>query len=194
MTSVRFRPQNNAPGEAAPGANAPGAWIIWSNILSQICSRSIKQICSRNIFKMHNVPGACSNQKMLLEHIELRILTQIIYTPGECSRDNVPGASAPRVQFWTKITQKPWDFRLTDSKDWHYARHKTNCLVSPDIWSFTPCLTPPGTMEALWEGHIWLRTLSLRLWEGQDTESIEEALVDLQMLMFALALIIWVSK
>ena len=29
------------PGPAAPGSNGPGLLIIWKNILSQICSRSI---------------------------------------------------------------------------------------------------------------------------------------------------------
>ena len=48
---------NYAPGAAAPGTAAPGALIIWGNILSSICSRSI--------FKMHNAPRAGIN--MLLE-------------------------------------------------------------------------------------------------------------------------------
>ena len=49
--------------------------------------------------KMHNTPGALYRyapggvyiQIMLLEHIELRILPQIIHAPGAA----VPGASAP---------------------------------------------------------------------------------------------------
>ena len=36
-----YAPGAVAPGAAAPGASAPGAWIIWGNILSSICSRSI---------------------------------------------------------------------------------------------------------------------------------------------------------
>ena len=110
----------------APGAAAPGAWIIWGNILSQICSRSIFECpnapgayskyapgayskcsmlqehlanmlqehiqnaqCSRSMFKY--APGAVYIQIMLLEHIELRIVPQIIHTPGAA----VPGAAAP---------------------------------------------------------------------------------------------------
>ena len=53
---------------------------------------------------MHNAPGACSKyapgamyiQIMLLEHIELRILPQIIHAPGAAaSGAAVPGAAAP---------------------------------------------------------------------------------------------------
>ena len=42
----------------APGATAPGAWIIWGNILSSTCSKSI--------IWMYTAPGAylC----MFLEH------------------------------------------------------------------------------------------------------------------------------
>ena len=50
-------------------------WIIWGNILSQICSSSIFEctmfqehiamICSKSICKMHSAPWACLN--MLLE-------------------------------------------------------------------------------------------------------------------------------
>ena len=61
-----------------PGPAAPGPFIIWKNIVSQICSRII--------FEMHTAPGACSRyapgavyiQIMLLEHIWLRIFFQII--------------------------------------------------------------------------------------------------------------------
>ena len=53
-----YTPGAAAPGTAAPVAAAPGAWIIWSNILSSICSRSIIWICT--------APGAYLD--MLLEH------------------------------------------------------------------------------------------------------------------------------
>ena len=41
ILALNYAPGAAAPGTAAPGADAPGAWIIWSNIPSQICSRSI---------------------------------------------------------------------------------------------------------------------------------------------------------
>ena len=53
-----YAPGAATPGTAAPGAAAPGAWIIWSNILSLICSRSIIWI--------YTAPGAYLD--MLLEH------------------------------------------------------------------------------------------------------------------------------
>ena len=49
---------NYAPGAAASGTAAPGAWIIWGNILSLICSRSI--------IWMYSAPGAYLD--MLLGH------------------------------------------------------------------------------------------------------------------------------
>ena len=72
----------------ALGAAAPGAWIIWSNILSQICSRSIfeckmLQVHIANMVQEHNqneqcsrsmskyAPGAVYIQIMLLEHLLL---------------------------------------------------------------------------------------------------------------------------
>ena len=83
--------RNYAPGAAAPGTAAPGAWIIWDNILSSICSRSIIwtytapgvyldmplehcafYICSWSIFAICSWSIVHSN--MLLEHIWLRIL------------------------------------------------------------------------------------------------------------------------
>ena len=39
------------PGPYAPWPNGPGPLIIWKNVLSQICSRTIS--------KMHTAPGAC---------------------------------------------------------------------------------------------------------------------------------------
>ena len=65
-TSERFckiLARNYAPGAAAPGTAAPeaaalGAWIIWGNILSSICSRSI--------IWMYTAPGAYLDT--LLEH------------------------------------------------------------------------------------------------------------------------------
>ena len=41
---------NHAPGADAPGTAAPQAWIIWENILSWLCSRSI--------IWMYTTPGA----------------------------------------------------------------------------------------------------------------------------------------
>ena len=78
------------------------AFIIWSNILSYICSSSIFewQMLQEHIANMlqkhiwmHNpsgayrkyAPGAVFIQIMLLEHIGLRILQQIINAPGACS-------------------------------------------------------------------------------------------------------------
>ena len=50
--------------------------------------------CSRSMFKY--APGAVYFQIMLLEHIELRILPQIIHAPGAAApRAAVPGAAAP---------------------------------------------------------------------------------------------------
>ena len=41
ILALNYAPGAADLGTAAPGAAAPGAWTIWSNILSQICSRSI---------------------------------------------------------------------------------------------------------------------------------------------------------
>ena len=50
--------------------------------------------CSRSMFKY--TPGAVYIQIMLLDHIELRILPQIIYAPGAAAPGAaVPGAAAP---------------------------------------------------------------------------------------------------
>ena len=84
----------------APEAAALGAWIIWSNILSQICSLDAPGAynkyaiqknaqCSRSMSKY--APRAVCIQIMLLEHIELRILPQIIHAPGAAA----PGAAVP---------------------------------------------------------------------------------------------------
>ena len=42
-------------------------------------------------------------QNMLLEHVGLRILLQIIHTPGACSWSTAPG---PGAYLWAKISQK----------------------------------------------------------------------------------------
>ena len=113
ILALNYAPGAAAPGTTAPGAAAPGAWIIWSHIPSQICSRSIFECtmlqeyianmlqehiqnvqCSRSMFKY--APGAVYIQIMLLEHIELRILPQIIHAPGAAAPGAaVPGAAAP---------------------------------------------------------------------------------------------------
>ena len=52
-------------------------------------------------------PGAVYIQIMLLEHIELRILPQIIHAPGAAAPGAaVPGAAAPGALFQAKISQK----------------------------------------------------------------------------------------
>ena len=67
ILALNYAPGAAAPGTAAPGADAPGAWIIWSNILSQICSRTIFECTMLQEHKanmlqdhiwMHNAPGA----------------------------------------------------------------------------------------------------------------------------------------
>ena len=58
--------------------NAPGPYI--ANMLQEHMSNAQ---CSRSMSKY--APGAVYVQIMLLEHIELRILTQIIHALGACS-------------------------------------------------------------------------------------------------------------
>ena len=113
----------------APEAAAPGAWIIWSNILSQICSRSIFEctMLQEHItnmlpeaylkYKMLQepvlyAPGAVYIQIMLLEHIELRILPQLIHA----QRAAVPGAAAPRPWFRAKISEKRFSQKICASR------------------------------------------------------------------------------
>ena len=50
--------------------HAPRAWIIWSNILSPICSRSmIWMHTAPGAYVLYYAPGALCIQNMLMEHI-----------------------------------------------------------------------------------------------------------------------------
>ena len=56
--------------------------IIWKNILSQICSRTLFEIHTALGAYSKHAPGAVYTYIMLLEHIGLKALLQIIYSPG----------------------------------------------------------------------------------------------------------------
>ena len=72
---------NYGPGPYAPAPYGPGPLIIWKNILSQICSRSIIWMHTIPWASLLYAPGAVCILSMVLEHIWLRIFFQIINGP-----------------------------------------------------------------------------------------------------------------
>ena len=60
------------PGPYGPELAAPGQLIIWKNILSQICSRSIIWMHTTPGAYLLYVPGALCISNVILEHIWLK--------------------------------------------------------------------------------------------------------------------------
>ena len=68
--------------------------MLQEHIANMLQEHTQNAQCSRSMFKY--APGAVYIQIMLLEHIELRILPQIIYALGAAAPGAaVPGAAAP---------------------------------------------------------------------------------------------------